>query len=94
MVHEVENFIKRRFPQDCNWLNGNCFYFALILQERFGGEIYYDPIEGHFFCKIKNKFYDWRGSHKSINIKDLILWKNYKQIDSLHWERIWRDVVG
>ena len=35
-MDEVIEFIKRRFPTDSNWLSGNCYYFAKILQERFG----------------------------------------------------------
>ena len=31
----VLKFIKRRFPVDCNWLSGNCYYFAQILMARF-----------------------------------------------------------
>lgn len=41
----VKEFIDRRFKADCNWLNGNCYYFALILSDRFpGGTVYYDVI--------------------------------------------------
>ena len=31
--------------------NGNCYYFAVILKERFGGEIYYLPIDNHLFVR-------------------------------------------
>lgn len=40
---------------------GFCYYFAVILQERFGGEIVYEPIEGHFYCAIGNAYYDYYG---------------------------------
>ena len=30
-MNQVEEFIQRRFPVDCNWTNGNCYYFAVIL---------------------------------------------------------------
>lgn len=41
-MNEVTEFIHRRFPDDCNWTSGNCYYFAVILQARFGGEkLYY-----------------------------------------------------
>jgi len=62
IVKEVEEFIERRFPIDCNWLNGNCYYFAVILKERFpGGRIMYDPIDGHFLYEIEDEFFDWNG---------------------------------
>lgn len=43
--NEVLEFIHRRFPVDCDWLSGNCFYFAIILKSNFkSGDIYYDVI--------------------------------------------------
>lgn len=61
-MNEVEKFIRRRFSSDNNWLTGNCFWFSIILKNRFpGGRIYYMPIAGHFIYKYKNVFYDWRG---------------------------------
>lgn len=43
------------------FLNGFCYYFALILQHRFGGEVLYDPIVGHFVVRIGNAYYDITG---------------------------------
>lgn len=58
----VLDFIKRRFPTDSNWLNGNCYYFALILKDRFpDGVILYDVIDGHFVTMIGGVMYDWSG---------------------------------
>ena len=31
MKKEILNFIEKRFPIDCNWMNGNCLWFAIIL---------------------------------------------------------------
>lgn len=60
---EILEFIHRRFPENNgNWLNGNCFWFALILKTRFnGGSIWYEPVVGHFLFKYDNYFYDWTG---------------------------------
>ena len=56
------DFINRRFKEDCNWINGNCYYFALILRDRFpGGIIYYDVINGHFIYQYNGNYYDWTG---------------------------------
>lgn len=63
-IDEVEDFIKRHFgfEDKCNWQNGNCYYFARILKDRFpDGEIVYCIIEGHFIFQYKNKYYDSRG---------------------------------
>ena len=61
MRETIEEFIHRRFPVDCNWLNGNCYFFAVILKSVFSGTIYYDQIEGHFIVLIDGAYYDWSG---------------------------------
>lgn len=62
MNDEVLSFIHKRFYNDCNWLNGNCYYFSIILSSRFpNGKIYYDVINGHFLFKYNNCYYDWSG---------------------------------
>jgi len=47
-MNTVLEFIHRRFPQDSNWLTGNCYHFALILSSVFNGDIFYDVVAGHF----------------------------------------------
>ncbi len=93
MNDEVIKFINRRFPSDSNWLNGNCYYFALILQDRFNGEIFYDVIFGHFITKIKDKFYDYAGE---VDLKDrkLIKWKYFEEYDYLQKMRIIKDCIN
>ena len=39
-MNTVLEFIHRRFPQDSNWLTGNCYHFALILSSVFNGDIF------------------------------------------------------
>jgi hypothetical protein len=89
---KVVEFIKRRFPTDCNWTNGNCYYFALILSNRFNGIIYYDVIDGHFICKIDNNYYDYFGI-VDINNRILVEWNKFQEYDSLQYERIMQDVI-
>ena len=86
----VEEFIKRRFITDCNWTTGNCYYFAIILKDRFNGALYYDPIEGHFLCKIDSNYYDYTGK---VEIDESILynWACYKEQDKLNYQHIVRD---
>lgn len=44
------------------FLNGFCYWFAVILSERFpGSHIQYEPIEGHFVTEIGGRLYDIRG---------------------------------
>lgn len=90
----VTEFISRRFSKDSNWCNGNCYYFALILKDRFNGSIYYEPIMGHFITKIDNVFYDWHGVFVPERLEVLVKWDGYEVIDSLHYARIKEDCLG
>ena len=59
---QILAFIKRRFSQDCNWIDGNCYYFAMILKTRFPElDIYYLPISQHFITGCEEFYYDWNG---------------------------------
>ena len=98
-MDKIEEFINRRFQSDCDWLEGNCYYFARILKMRFKGEIWYDLVEGHFLFRSFDKFYDWRGWREEYDfdkpetVENLVKWANYKRIDPVHYERIVRDVI-
>lgn len=91
-MNEILEFIKRRFPNDSNWRNGNCYYFAQILKTRFPhGIIFYDVINGHFIFQYNSKYYDWSGEIKSINF--LVEWDKFDEYDSFQKQRIIRDCV-
>lgn len=91
-MDEVLDFIKRRFPNDCNWLNGNCYYFSLILKARFPqGIIYYDVINGHFIFEYKSKYYDWSGEIQPN--EHLVEWNKFDEYDCLQKQHIIRDCV-
>lgn len=88
----VLDFIKRRFPIDCNWTSGNCYYFAFILKARFPkGTIYYDITVGHFVLKIEDNFYDYNGVYKPS--KSIIPWDEMDEYDSNVKKAIIRDVI-
>lgn len=63
---------------------GYCYYFALILNTRFGGHILYDEKEGHFVTKIGNYIYDVRGDitnfYKNVSLLNEEEWKNNEEI--------------
>ena len=69
---------------------GNCFWFAMVLAMEFVGEIYYDPIVGHFATMIDGTMYDITGVVK--NTGDFI---SLEEIctDELLWARLQRDCV-
>lgn len=87
----IETFIKKRFPSDCNWLDGNCYYFAVILKTRFpGGQIYYDVVDGHFIFKYCNKYYDWSGE---VQCDSPIAWDIFNKYDYWQEKRIIKDCI-
>lgn len=98
-MDKIEEFINRRFQSDCDWLEGNCYYFARILKMRFKGEIWYDLVEGHFLFRSFDKFYDWGGWREEYDfskpetVENLVKWADYKRVDPVHYERIVRDVI-
>ena len=59
----IVNWTRKRFPKKENWLTGNCYFFALMLKERFDGEIIYDFTNDHCLLKTGTKCYDWQGPH-------------------------------
>lgn len=85
MNDPVIEFMKRRFPKsansDSNWLNGNCFYFASILKERFNGEIVYDTCCGHFMTMINEYLYDANGVNYKLSRKEIELFSNNIELD-------------
>ncbi len=91
MEKKILNFIQRRFPKDCNWTDGNCYFFALILQNVFGGKIYYDVILSHFLLKIGKNYYDWTGKVEKCGL--LVEWDKFENYDFLQKERIIQNCI-
>ena len=101
LLKEIENknpvlsFIDKRFSNynlsDC-FTAHNCYYFALILKERFKGDICYLPITGHFVCQICGEYYDYNGMI-DITKEQPISLEEIKKIDKLWYERLIRDCV-
>lgn len=86
----IVEFIHRRFKTDCNWIEGNCYYFAVILKERFPElEIIYCPIQGHFMVMdlVTRVTYDWAGAHSAAE-QPYYLWDNLKDTEPELYKRI------
>lgn len=92
MIEQINNFIQKRFSKDCDWINGNCLWFAYILKKRFEKlNIYYLPIEGHFVVGYLSSFFDWTGE---IKLKETpILFDEIKEIDPLWYNRLLSDCL-
>jgi len=91
---EVVDFIEKRFSKDSDWLNGNCYYFALILKTRFPkGKIYYDTIEGHFVLRYEGKYYDWLGEYTPVKRSAVKQWSRMGSVDPYLRDIIKRDCL-
>ena len=93
VTNEVLDFIEKRFKNDCDWIRGNCYYFAVILKSRFpDGKIFYDVRMGHFAFHYDNQFYDWNGIYECKE-DYLIPWDIFDIYDSEQKQRIIRDCI-
>lgn len=91
-MDNIIEFINRRFKKDCNWLDGNCYYFSIILKDRFpSGKILYDVINGHFIFLYNNQYYDWTGCIQPDGY--LVEWDKFDEYDSLQKKIIVRDCL-
>lgn len=89
---EVLEFIHRRFPVDSHFLDGNCYYFSLILKDRFiSSKVMYDVISGHFVTLIDGKYYDWTGIVEPDGY--LVEWDKFDEYDNLQKQVIIRDCI-
>lgn len=94
-MDRIEEFIKRRFYVDCDWMSGNCYFFALIIKSVFSGRIVYDPIDGHFLTYTDGGYYDWTGrrTYDAEYESGFIDWETYCMEDPSHWGKIVRDCI-
>ena len=89
---ELLHFVRRRFQTDCHWLDGNCYYFAVILKDRFpGGKIFYDVINGHFVFWLDGAYYDWAGEINPDGY--LVEWERFMEYDELVCQRVMEGCV-
>lgn len=91
LSEEILDFVVRRFPIDCHWRDGNCYWFAVILAERFDLDIYYDPIDGHFMAGNDRFVWDYAG-HPFIN-NGYYLLEDIKKNDESWYARLERDCM-
>lgn len=99
-MNEVEKFINKfkylasKEAEDL-FLYGDCYYFSIILKERFSDAIIkYLMIDNHFLAEISGRLYDIRGDVTDIIEKNqMINWDALKEFDSLLYNRIVRDCI-
>ena len=93
----IENFKRRGDRQKIEefFLNGCCYWFMRILDERFGrqGQFLYDIKNNHFvyyFPQLNDAVFDIRGYLGSAREQDADYkyWDKYVYCDPLHYSRI------
>lgn len=98
LIYNIYDFITRRFPEDCDWMNGNCLWFAQILVWRFSEEltIYYEPVVGHFYAGTQDGrfFFDWEGFYNEEDLEnEPILLSDIAYLDETWYSRLMRDCM-
>lgn len=89
---KIIEFINKRWKKDCDWQNGNCYWFAHILVSRFPRlNIYYLPIQGHFVAGDNINFYDSTGKVE-LEEKPYLL-SQIEQEDPNWYNRLVRDCI-
>lgn len=107
----VEKFIDRFFARTefadpitsrHPFLYGNCYWFAVILKERFKTylpTIWYDTIDNHFYTCIGGILYDAKGAFipkHGLTIDEynaFYTWEDYKKFDPIHAKRITKQCI-
>lgn len=110
-AEDVENFITRFFARTQfadivtsrhPFLSGNCYWFAVILKERFKNylpTIWYDSLNNHFYTCICGILYDAKGAfipEHNLTIDEysaFYIWEDYKKFDPIHAKRITKQCI-
>lgn len=86
---DIEEFIKLFAGTEAIFTNGLCYWFAHILTNKFGGEIVYDAIEGHFLSRILDRIWDVTGDvTDNYWTSPLVAWKTIQEHDSKWAKRL------
>ena len=72
------------------FLHGCCYWFAAMLHEQFGAEIYYAAIAGHIVGRISDTYYDVTGIFTPDVTEQMINWAELQKMDPIWASRIRR----
>ena len=92
---EVENFLARFHSSDNVdevFMQGYCYWFAVIMAMRFNSRIMYSPRDNHFTVRIHSKLYDITGD-VTEKYPDSMSWSDYMLFNPGGYKRIVRDCV-
>lgn len=106
-MKDVIDFIAHFKGAEDVFLNGCCYWFAFILQERFHGhgylvDIFYEPVEGHYVSRFIYDRYSDPSKENEVRFFDIRgdVTRLYKEEDlenmwlmSLHDEKRWAKLM-
>lgn len=91
----ILDFISHFKDAQDTFLYGCCYWFAFILNERFGGTTMYLPVENHFVQAIGKRLYDVSGDVTAQYLYSQIMpWNSVSHYDSSLYRRLVRDCVN
>lgn len=91
MREKVLKFINEFKDGQFMFLNGKCYWFAVILKSRFNeGNIVYNPVMNHWAVEIDEELYDVSGI---ISNDGFYLWPGEFPEDNLHYNRLIRQCI-
>lgn len=105
VVADIENFIKNFDGARDSFLNGNCYYFALILDERFWNfyntNIAYNQIDNHFATVVFVEYADGTNTPLLFDASGCIgpmterwkIWQEYCLEEPYDGARVYRDCI-
>lgn len=93
MRDEVLQFIEQFQEAREVFLRGMCYWFAVILESRFFGTIYYLPVMNHFVTRIIDRYYDASGDVTDTLDETPYEWDVYRDGDPRHVQRIVKDCI-
>lgn len=91
---EILHFIKQFKDAQSTFLYGCCYWFTVILSQRFGGTTMYLPVENHYIQEIDGCLYDVSGDvTEKYKEEKIMKWSDMEQYDSALYKRLIRDCV-
>lgn len=90
------------FDIEDHFLNGACYWFAVILSNRFKDHrpvIWYDNVNNHFITEIDKVLYDAAGPYiptdfDHLDYDNFYIWHDYINFDPKHAERITKQCIN
>lgn len=82
---DVLKFIDAFSDMKEHYLSGKCYWFAVILRERFGGRIFYNQIDNHWACLIGGHLFDASGEIDQTGFEQ---WPGIIKDDTPYYNRL------